>query len=98
MAPITPKRVKIKVDSNRTVSGLWLRPRRATLIPIQYADHSFHVPVRSGRTDEDIQQALAAAIAKWLPVDRVYETNVEAPSKLPERLVLWEMMDLQKLM
>ena len=42
--------------------------QRATLIPIQHADHSFHVPARSGRTDEDIQQALAAAIANWLPV------------------------------
>jgi len=40
--------------------------RCARLTSIQHADHSFHAPVRSGRTDDDIQDELAAAIATWL--------------------------------
>lgn len=42
----------------------------ATLIPMPHADHAFRVPVRSGRTDEEIQQALAAAVKNWLPAGR----------------------------
>jgi uncharacterized protein len=37
----------------------------ATLKPIDPADHSFHVPVRSGRTDADVMQEVLDAIAKW---------------------------------
>ena len=39
---------------------------RATLRWFQDADHSFHVPARSGRTDEDIRNELVNAIAAWI--------------------------------
>jgi uncharacterized protein len=38
---------------------------RATLHPIDQADHSFHVPKRSGRTDAEILRELAATTANW---------------------------------
>ncbi len=43
--------------------------RRATLELIAAADHSFHVPAKSGRTDEDILDELADTIGQW--IDRV---------------------------
>jgi predicted alpha/beta-hydrolase family hydrolase len=39
---------------------------RATLRVIEDADHSFHVPKRSGRTDEQVLDELAGAVAGWL--------------------------------
>ena len=39
---------------------------RATLRVIEHADHSFHVLKRSGRTDEQVLDELAAAVAGWL--------------------------------
>ena len=39
---------------------------RATLHVIEDADHSFHVPARSGRKDLDVRKALAAAMAAWM--------------------------------
>ena len=41
--------------------------RRATLHVEEGADHSFHVLKRSGRDDAQVLDALAAAIARWLP-------------------------------
>jgi predicted alpha/beta-hydrolase family hydrolase len=38
---------------------------RATLRVIEHADHSFHVLKRSGRTDEEVLDELAAAVAEW---------------------------------
>jgi predicted alpha/beta-hydrolase family hydrolase len=38
---------------------------RATLHPVEGADHSFHVPARSGRTDEDVRAELLRAFAEW---------------------------------
>jgi len=38
---------------------------RATLRVIEHADHSFHVLKRSGRTDEQVLDELAAATAEW---------------------------------
>jgi hypothetical protein len=40
---------------------------RATLHIEEDADHSFHVPRRSGRDDAQVLDALAAAIAQWMP-------------------------------
>ena len=37
----------------------------ATLHVVESADHSFHVPKRSGRTDEEVLQMLAQTIAAW---------------------------------
>jgi len=39
---------------------------RATLVPFADADHSFHVPSRSGRTDADIRNEMMNAILTWI--------------------------------
>lgn len=38
----------------------------ATLHPFEHADHSFHVPVRSGRTDAEVMAALCDTITAWI--------------------------------
>jgi predicted alpha/beta-hydrolase family hydrolase len=38
----------------------------ATLSFVDNADHSFHVPVRSGRTDAQVRQGLLACVAGWM--------------------------------
>jgi hypothetical protein len=49
-----------------------LRPRvaglgeRAALKVFEGADHSFHVPARSGRKDAEVMAELAAALAEWI--------------------------------
>ncbi|TKR31070.1 alpha/beta hydrolase [Luteimonas gilva] len=40
--------------------------RRATLQVFDGADHSFHVPVRSGRKDEEVLGEMLDAIAAWV--------------------------------
>ena len=39
--------------------------RRATLHVVKDADHSFHVPVRSGRNDKEVMSEILDAFAKW---------------------------------
>ncbi|HUN72547.1 MAG TPA: alpha/beta family hydrolase [Steroidobacteraceae bacterium] len=39
---------------------------RATLRLLQDADHSFHVPARSGRTDADVRREACEAVSGWL--------------------------------
>ena len=39
--------------------------RRATLVEIPDGDHSFHVPARSGRTDEQVLNSALDAFAGW---------------------------------
>jgi len=39
---------------------------RATLLTIDAADHSFHVPARSGRNDAQVRESLLEAIAAWI--------------------------------
>jgi len=39
---------------------------RATLSPVQDADHSFHVPARTGRTDAQVQTLMLNALAAWI--------------------------------
>jgi hypothetical protein len=39
---------------------------RATLALFEDADHSFHVPARSGRNDADVRRGVANALAAWL--------------------------------
>ena len=38
---------------------------RATLHVVEGADHSFHVPARSGRTDADVLDELSLRTARW---------------------------------
>jgi hypothetical protein len=40
--------------------------RRATLILSQDADHSFHVPARSGRNDAQVLADVLDALADWM--------------------------------
>lgn len=39
---------------------------RTSLHLLQHADHSFHVPARSGRTDADVTREAVAAMASWI--------------------------------
>ena len=40
--------------------------RRATLRLFQHADHSFHVPARSGRTDAQVRGEMLDALVSWI--------------------------------
>jgi hypothetical protein len=42
---------------------------RAALLPLQDADHAFHVPAKSGRKDADVLAQALDAVAEW--VDRI---------------------------
>jgi predicted alpha/beta-hydrolase family hydrolase len=51
----------------RLLEGLVARlGKRATLRLFDDADHSFHVPARSGRKDPEVRAELADAIAVWI--------------------------------
>jgi predicted alpha/beta-hydrolase family hydrolase len=39
---------------------------RARLEPVEAADHSFHVPARSGRTDADVRTEWLRTLAAWV--------------------------------
>jgi len=39
---------------------------RATLTMFTDADHSFHVPARSGRTDGEVREEMLDALARWM--------------------------------
>jgi hypothetical protein len=39
--------------------------KRASLRLLQDADHSFHVPARSGRKDADVRREMLDALAAW---------------------------------
>src|SRR5579859_609221 len=47
----------------RTVAGL---EGRATLEPFAEADHAFHVPAKTGRTDADVLAAILDEAAAWM--------------------------------
>ncbi len=40
--------------------------RRATLALFKDANHSFHIPARTGRTDAQVRGELAVTLAKWM--------------------------------
>ena len=39
---------------------------RATLAPLRRADHSFHVPARTGSKDPEVRAELADAMSEWM--------------------------------
>jgi dienelactone hydrolase len=39
---------------------------RATLKLVQDADHSFHVPARTGRKDPEVREELLNVMAEWI--------------------------------
>jgi predicted alpha/beta-hydrolase family hydrolase len=43
--------------------------QRATMRIFPHADHSFHVPARSGRTDTEVRRELSDAFADWLDAE-----------------------------
>ena len=43
---------------------------RATLHRLDGADHSFHVPARSGRTDAEVLESLVDALVDWIDAQR----------------------------
>jgi predicted alpha/beta-hydrolase family hydrolase len=55
--------------------------KRATLCVFENADHSFHVPVRSGQTDGQVMNELLDTMADWV---NTFKVNVATP--LPRRL------------
>ena len=40
--------------------------KRATLVQIADGDHSFHVPARTGRSDEEVRAEMLDALAAWI--------------------------------
>ena len=40
--------------------------QRATLALFEHADHSFHVPAKSGTTDKEVMTALLDSLAAWI--------------------------------
>jgi hypothetical protein len=40
--------------------------KRATLMEIADGDHSFHVPARTGRTDDEVRTGMLDALAGWI--------------------------------
>jgi predicted alpha/beta-hydrolase family hydrolase len=49
---------------------------RATLTLLQDADHSFHVPARSGRTDPQVRSDALDALVAW--IDRIIDPSAHA--------------------
>ena len=47
---------------------------RATLKLFHDADHSFHVPARSGRKDSEIIAEMAQTLAEWIELQISHET------------------------
>jgi uncharacterized protein len=43
---------------------------RATLAEVSGADHSFHVPARSGRTDADVLTDMLDTLSVWITANR----------------------------
>jgi fermentation-respiration switch protein FrsA (DUF1100 family) len=39
---------------------------RAALLEVDDADHSFHVPAKSGRKDPEVRAAFLDVLAKWV--------------------------------
>ena len=57
----------MRSPSARSSSALVARlGARATLRFVEDADHSFHVPARSGRKDAEVRSALLHAVAEWM--------------------------------
>jgi uncharacterized protein len=38
----------------------------ASLYPVQAADHSFHVPARSGRNDREVMKDILDKLSAWI--------------------------------
>ena len=56
---------------------------RATLKLFADADHSFHVPARSGRKDAQVLGEVLDALAGW--IDDLFNAPAPAPARAPAR-------------
>jgi hypothetical protein len=45
--------------------------KRATLETFDDADHSFHVPARTGRKDADVRESLLETFVRWIDSQRL---------------------------
>ena len=63
-----PQPLELTIEGEHKVSALLLTPRdaRATLERFADADHSFHVPARSGRKDAEVMAGLLDRLARWV--------------------------------
>ena len=49
----------------KAVERFIIRGKRATLRLVDDADHSFHVPARTGRKDPDVRREMLDDLAAW---------------------------------
>ena len=56
---------------------------RATLRPFEDADHSFHVPARTGRKDSEVRAEIADALVEW--IGKIPPPSAAAPAGRPEK-------------
>ena len=56
---------------------------RATLRPFEDADHSFHVPTRTGRKDSEVRAEMADAFVEW--IDKLLPPSAAAPAGRPQK-------------
>jgi dienelactone hydrolase len=54
---------------------------RATLELFADADHSFHVPARTGRKDSDLRAEMADALANWIATTVEPRATGSSPSR-----------------
>ena len=52
----------------------------ATLLRVEAADHSFHVPRKCGRRDAEVEEGIIAAVRRWLDAVR---TDAGGPHREP---------------
>ena len=72
MAPTTPYSFQLYSSRNFPPLADQLG-ERAVLRLLEFADHSFHVPSRSGRTDADVKTEMIKAVGAW--IDSVIESG-----------------------
>lgn len=72
LADVTVPMLFLQGDRDTLAEMALLRPlveglgSRARLVVLPQADHAFHVPARSGRTDADVRGRMADALAGWM--------------------------------
>ncbi len=55
----------MRSPSCRCCARWWSGWARATLTLFDEADHSFHVPAKTGRKDADVRREMLDALAAW---------------------------------
>jgi len=71
LADVTVPMLFLQGSRDKLADLALLRPvvkksQQATLQVVEEADHSFHVPVRSGRTDAQVMEGLLEEAARWM--------------------------------